>query len=100
MKYISSFQDPKSLADVISQMLDQYKLREEMLQTRVRIDWSIIVGKTVAQHTLEIHFTGDKLIIRIDNGPLKHQLNFRKEKMVELINEYVHYPLIKEVIIR
>ena len=41
-----------------------------------------------------------KLWVKLDSGPLKEELMMAKGKMVDLLNEELGRPLIKEIVIQ
>jgi hypothetical protein len=62
--------------------------------------WEQIMGKTVARYTDKLQIFGDKLIITTQVAPLKHELAYQKEKIIQRVNEALKQRVIKEVIIQ
>ncbi len=58
------------------------------------------MGEMVAGYTSSIKVSGNKLILVITSGPLKHELAYNKEKLILKINEKMGDDYIKEIIIR
>jgi hypothetical protein len=80
-------------------MLSESNWRQRYLQSRIRQDWEEIMGVTVAKYTQEVKLVHDKLVIRTNVGPLKHELNNNKETIMQRFNEHLQETVIKEVII-
>lgn len=58
------------------------------------------MGKTVAKYTESIKIYGDKLYVTTSMAPLKQELLFQKEKIVERVNEALGEKVIREVVIQ
>jgi len=62
--------------------------------------WEEIMGSTIAKYTDKIQVVGSTLFIHTQVAPLKQELQFQKEKIIERVNELMGEKLIKEVVIR
>lgn len=68
----------------------------------LRIDavWENIMGKTVARYTDKLQIIGDKLIIATTVAPLKNELIYQREKIIQRVNEALGQKVIKEIIVK
>ena len=62
--------------------------------------WEKIMGKTIARYTEKIEIHGQTLYITTHVAPLKQELLYKKERIMELVNEALGEKLIKEVVIK
>ena len=63
--------------------------------------WGVVFGVFVEKQTRSLRLQLDgKLWVKLDSGPLKEELMMAKGKMVDLLNEELGRPLIKEIVIQ
>lgn len=61
----------------------------------------VVFGVFVEKQTRSLRLQVDgKLWVKLDSGPLKEELMMAKGKMVDLLNEELGRPLIKEIVIQ
>lgn len=75
-----------SLKEAIDQMLDTYRIREQINEIRVKSLWEKLMGNAVAKRTSGISIHGDELILRITSAPLKTELEYQKDKILTEMN--------------
>lgn len=89
-----------SIGDAIQQFLDQSRIKGSVQALQIEDAWEQIMGKTIARYTDKLQIIGDKLIITTSVAPLKHELIYQKEKIVQRVNEALGQKVVKEVIIQ
>jgi hypothetical protein len=88
-----------SLGDAIKYFLQKSRLKGSVQALQIMDVWEEIMGKTVAKYTDSIKIYGDKLYVTTTVAPLKQELLYQKEKIIERVNEALGEKVIKEVII-
>jgi hypothetical protein len=58
------------------------------------------MGKTVAKYTDKIQIIGTTLFVTSTVAPLKNELLYQKEKIIERVNEALGEKTIKEVVVK
>jgi predicted nucleic acid-binding Zn ribbon protein len=89
-----------SLADAMKQFLNRSRLKGSVLALQIGDIWEKIMGKTIARYTDKIEIHGQTLYINTSVAPLKQELLYKKDKIIELVNEALGEKLIKEVVIK
>jgi len=89
-----------SLGEAIQQFLQKSRLKGSVQALQITELWEQIMGKTVAKYTESIKIYGDKLYVTTSMAPLKQELLFQKDKIVERVNEALGEKLIREVVIQ
>lgn len=89
-----------TLSDAMQAMLKEYKLKSRFDETRVKGLWEQIMGKTIATYTSSVEVRRQVLYLTILSAPLKQELSFAKEKIIERINEAMGEEYIKSVVIQ
>jgi hypothetical protein len=62
--------------------------------------WLELMGNTIAKYTDKIYIFDQKLFIETSVGPLKNELGFQKQQIIERVNEKMGEKIITDVIIK
>lgn len=89
-----------SLQDAMNQFLKHSRLKTGIQAVRIEALWEEIMGKTIAKYTDKIQVIGTTLYITSTVAPLKNELLYQKEKIIERINESLGEQTIKDVVIK
>jgi hypothetical protein len=89
-----------SLQDAIKQFLQKSRLKNGIQALRIEDVWEEVMGKTVAKYTDKIQIINSTLFITTTVAPLKNELLYQKEKIMERVNEALGEKVIKEVVIK
>ena len=89
-----------SLQDAIQQFLQKSKLKNGIQALRIEDVWEEVMGKTIAKYTDKIQIINATLFITTNVAPLKNELLYQKEKIIERVNEALGEKTIKEVVIK
>jgi Dna[CI] antecedent, DciA len=89
-----------SLGDAMRQFLNQSRLKGSVLALQIGDIWEKIMGKTISRYTDKIEIHGQTLYIHTTVAPLKQELIYKKDKIIELVNEALGEKLIREVVIK
>ena len=89
-----------SMKDAMQQFLKQSRLKNGIRALQIEEVWEQIMGKTIAKYTDKIQIVNQTLFINTNVAPLKNELLFQKEKIIERVNEALGEKLIKEVVIK
>jgi hypothetical protein len=88
-----------SMADAIKKLINDSSWKQRYLQSRIRLDWEKIMGKTVSKYTEEVKLIENKLVIKTNVAALKNELNMSKHHVIETVNNYLQEKAVHEVII-
>ena len=88
------------MQDAIHQFLKQSRLKSGIQALQIEDVWENIMGKTIAKYTDKIQIINQTLFINTQVGPLKNELLFQKDKIIERVNEALGDKVIKEVVIK
>lgn len=88
-----------SLSDAIQEFLNKSRLKGDIQALQIEDVWEEIMGKTVARYTEKLQLYGDKLIVTTSVAPLKQELAYQKEKIIQRINDAMGNLVVREVII-
>jgi predicted nucleic acid-binding Zn ribbon protein len=89
-----------SLQEAIQQFLKKSRLKTGIQAVRIEEVWEELMGKTIAKYTDKIQIINHKLFITTTVAPLKNELLYQKENIMERVNEAMGEKVITEVIIK
>ncbi len=89
-----------SLSEALKEFLKKSRLKGDIQALQIEDVWEEIMGKTVARYTDKLHIIGDKLFITTSVAPLKHELMYQRQKIVQRVNEKLGKNVISEVVIK
>ena len=89
-----------SIQQALQQFLKNSRLKQGIQSVQVEELWEQVMGKTIAKYTEKLEIKGNTLFITSQVAPLKNELLYQKEKIIERINEAMGEKLIKEVVIK
>lgn len=85
------------IGKIINQLIDDYKLRDKLLEVNLPHAWEKLMGAAIARRTLGLTLKNGILTIRISSAPLKNDLIFEKESIKVRMNEELGGEYVKEV---
>ena len=88
------------MAEALQQFLKKSKLKTGIQAMQIEDVWEKIMGKTVAKYTDKLQIVGSTLFVNTVVAPLKNELLYQKEKIIELVNSELGEKIITEVVIK
>lgn len=86
-----------SMQDAMKQFLKTSRLKQGIQSVQIEAVWEEVMGKVIAQYTDKLEIKGHTLFITSKVAPLKNELLYQKEKIIERINEAMGEKIIYEV---
>ena len=88
------------MGDAIKAFLAKSRLKTGIQALQIEQIWETLMGKTISKYTDKIQIIHHTLFIRTHAGPLRQELMYQKEKIIERVNEALGEKVIKEVVIQ
>ncbi|HVU57540.1 MAG TPA: DUF721 domain-containing protein [Puia sp.] len=89
-----------SLGDALRKFLDNSRLKGSIQALQIEEVWEQIMGKTIARYTDKIQIHGSTLYINTSVAPLRQELLYQKENIIQRVNEALGERVIREVVIK
>ena len=89
-----------SIGEALQQFLNKSRLKSGVQAVVIEEVWETIMGKTVAKYTDKLQIIGSTLYVTTTVAPLKNELLYQKEKIIERVNEALGEKIIKEVVVK
>ncbi len=89
-----------SLGDAIRKFLEESRIKGGIQALQIEDVWEQIMGKTVARYTDKLQIINDTLFITTQVAPLKQELVFQKEKIIQRVNEVLGQKTISKLVVQ
>ena len=88
------------MQDAMQQFLKNSKFKTYIQAIQIEEVWESMMGKTVAKYTDKIQIIGTTLFITTAVAPLRNELLYQKDTILQRVNEALGEKTIKEVVIK
>ena len=92
--------DPKSIKNVLQDIVGQKSLKKGVQNIRICNAWGEIVGQNIIQYTDEVKFSHNILYVTLHSAPLKMELSYRLESLTNRLNEHIGATVIQKIVLR
>lgn len=89
-----------TLKDAIKHLLNAYKLKGKILETRLLGEWETLVGDTVAKYTDDLYVREKKLYIKVSNATVRQELLYSKDELLKQLNAFAGEMALEDIIVR
>jgi hypothetical protein len=89
-----------SLQDALQEFLKNSKFKTYIQAIQIEEVWESMMGKTVAKYTDKIQIIGTTLFITTTVAPLRNELLYQKDTILQRVNDVLGEKTIKEVVIK
>jgi hypothetical protein len=86
-----------TLKEAIHELLRVYKLNDKLNEVKLVGAYPKVVGKLIANHTLELRVRHRVLQIRVDSAALKQELMYMRGKLIIRLNKAAGTEVIDDI---
>jgi hypothetical protein len=87
------------LGDALKAFISKSRLKNGIRAVQIEEVWEQLMGKTIAKYTDKIQIINQTLFIKTTVGPLKQELMYQKNAIIDRVNEVMGEKVIREVVI-
>lgn len=91
---------PESMNKLLKEFIKKMPHQTELKRGMVLHLWPSVVGEQIQSVTKEVHFEGNKLIVKVDNEAWRHEIHANRFSIAKKLNEKVDSKVVKEIIVR
>jgi len=88
------------MSDAIKRFLEESRIRQGIQALEIEEAWEKIMGRTIARYTDKLKIINDTLFITTQVAPLKQELNFQREKIIQRVNEALGQKVISKIVVQ
>jgi predicted nucleic acid-binding Zn ribbon protein len=95
-----SKQDSSSISPLgaaIQGLLENLGIGKKIREYDAVLRWNEVVGKKIASVTEAVQIEKGVLVVRVQNGPWRNELNMLKEDVIGKLNEALGEKLVKDI---
>ena len=89
-----------SIGDAMRKFLQGSQLKGSIQALQIEEVWEKLMGKTVARYTDRIRIHGQTLYIETTIAPLRQELIYQKETIIQRVNEAMGEKVVRDVVIK
>lgn len=89
-----------TIGEALRNFLNKSRLKTGVQAMQIEEVWEKVMGKTIARYTDKIEIINSTLFINSTVAPLKNELLYQKNKIIERVNEALGEVVIRDVVIR
>jgi hypothetical protein len=89
-----------SMGDALKDFLQSSRLKGGVQALQIQDVWENIMGKTVARYTDSLKIYGTTLYIATSMAPLKQELLYQKDKIIQRVNEVLGENVVKAIVVK
>lgn len=90
----------QSIKEVLKDLVETYRLKSKLNQSKVEELWKNLMGKTVTEHTTGLRIRNQKLYVTVDSAPLRQELSYSRGDILMKLNQELGESFLKEVLIK
>ncbi len=88
------------IGNALKNFISKSNIKNGIRSVQIEEVWLQIMGTTIAKYTESIKIVNSTLFINTSVGPLKNELLYQKEKIMERVNEALGEKVILSVVIQ
>ncbi|MBL6649187.1 MAG: DUF721 domain-containing protein [Flavobacteriaceae bacterium] len=93
--------ESKSLKKILNNLIDNSnKLNSGLNNIKVQNLWKDIMGKNVNSYTDEIFLKNTTLYVHLSSSVLRQELNYGRQKIIDMLNKELGKEIIKKIVLR
>ena len=93
-------QNEQPIGEAIKELFKQFHLDGRVHEVQIKELWLKVMGKTIAHYTSNIQLRNGRLSITLNSAPLKQDMQFNKDKIMERLNEELGEIVVREIILK
>ena len=90
----------RSLGEVLKEILKKYRLEDHLDETRLVDSWEQVAGKLIATHTTSLRIRSKVLYVSLDSAALRQELSYRKQKLLDMLNNASGRTVLTDIVFR
>lgn len=88
------------MSDVLKQIFQRLDMTDAVQEIEVKRVYKGVVGELIAKLTKEVRFQDGVLTVKLLSPALKNELGYKKQGLIDAINERLSAPAVKQIILK
>ncbi len=91
--------NPQKIGSILSSVLTQIGIIDDIRQERLFIDWDEIVGETVSKYAIPVKYEDEELWLKIEDPTWRTEIFNIRQILIEKINKKLGEKAVRKIII-
>ena len=87
----------QKIEEILGEFVKQKQIAKGYNQQSIQQFWEERMGTMINRYTKKIRLRNQVLIVEISSSPLKQELNYNKQKIMNLLQDEFHGSVVKEI---
>jgi hypothetical protein len=87
----------QDIGSALKEFFRSYRIDSKVKEVQISEVWEKVMGATMARYTQDIRLKNGILQIRVSSAPLKNELTYNRNEMINRLNEEFGETVIKEI---
>lgn len=92
--------EPQLLGKVLSEIVESKALYRGITNEKINGLWNQLLGDNISQFTDKVELRNETLYVSLSSAPLREELSYGKEKIMQMLNEEMGKETIKKIVLR
>lgn len=88
----------RPLGEIIREVLKHHRLDNKLCETRIRFQWTRLMGPHIDRYTDKVTMQGTQLTIYLRSSVLRNELGFAREEIMEKLNKALGERMIQDIV--
>lgn len=97
MKDDKRHKDAQSIEKLMQEFINENNLNKGLSQVRIEEVWANEMGNGVVSYTKKLELKGELLLVFLNSSVLREELQYGKDKIINILNEKMGDAFIKEI---
>lgn len=89
-----------AVKDLMGSFIKENNLSKGMQKISIEENWNSLMGNGVASYTDKIEFRNGTLYVKLSSSVLRQELDYGKEKIINMMNDALGGDSIKKLVLR
>lgn len=89
---------PRHIAAIIEEAMKMEGLEDTFNEQRAAAAWADVVGPAINRYTTRRYVDHGVMHVYLTSAPLKNELSFARERLVEALNRHVGAQVVSEIV--
>lgn len=96
---MNTMSDAISLGEALKKFLEKSRIKNDIQSLQIEDHWVKIMGETISKFTDKVEIRNGTLFIYTAVAPLRNELIFQKELIIQRVNESIGETLVRDVVV-
>jgi predicted solute-binding protein len=99
-EYTTRRNETSTFNESFQELLKAYRIKDKYTEINLVASWGKLMGPAIANRTSDIYISRKKLYVTLTSAPLKQELSYNKNKIIEIVRKEFGEEVIEDIVIK